>query len=176
MNKPPYICVICGATFTPKAANAKYCSEHCRQRGKYQKRREWEQKSGYIDRQREKMRQYRDDLTEEERQQAEKAAARKARSEKARETRRKNKELQELTARAEQGDALARLDLAARNGNTSFGYWEAFKDYHLQEAEKRGRQSGIMVNGIDINDPDFALSVTITIGELGRISTTGSDI
>lgn len=122
------------------------------------------------------MRQYRDDLTKEERQQAEKDAARKARSEKARETRRKNKELQELTARAEQGDALARLDLAARNGNTSFEYWEAFKNYHLQEAEKRGRQSGIMVNGIDINDPDFALSVTITIGELDRISTTGSDI
>ena len=172
MGKRLVICPICGKEFEAKAANAKYCSTACRQKGKYQRRREWEKESGYLDKQREKMRLYRERVTAEEKAEQEAAEKRKEINRKRQETRRKNLERDKLLQAAEQGDAFARMALAMEeSGNTSPEYWEAFKDYDLQYAASWNKESTTTVNGISIHAPQFGLAISMSIEELGHIET-----
>lgn len=165
-------CLICGKEFEPKAANAKYCSMACRQKGKYQRRKEWEKSSGYLEKQRQKMQEYRDKEAADKKAEQEAENKRKAANIKRQTTRRRNDERAKLLQAAEMGDAHARMTLAAEeSGNTSAEYWEAFKAYDLEYAAEWGKESTTTVNGISVHNPDFGLAVSISIEELGRIET-----
>ena len=165
-------CAICGAEFETRAANAKYCSTSCKLKGKYQRRREWEKSSGYLEKQRQKMQEYRDKAAADQKAEREAAAKKQAANVKRQITRLKNDKRSKLLQAAEQGDAFARMEIAAEeSGNTKPEYWEAFKDYGLQWAADMDKESITTVNGISIHSPDFGLAVSISIEELGRIET-----
>lgn len=163
-------CPICGREFIPKSANAKYCGIACRNKGKYQHRKEWEERSGYLEKQRQKMQDYRNQVTAAERAEREAALKREEAKAKRAETRRRNKERNKLLQDAEQGNAIARMRLAIlKSGNASAEYWEAYKDYVLQYAAEFGHESTAEVNGISVHSPEFGLAVSMSIEELGSV-------
>ena len=175
MKERRITCPICGKEFVPKAANAKYCCIDCKVKGQRQRRKEWEKESGYLDKQRQKMRDYRDKIAAEERAAAAAAEERAAINKKRQETRRRNDRLATLLQAAEMGNHNARKALAIiESGNTSPEYWEAYKDAYLQWVEEHGTPGALTVNGISVYSQNFGLSVSISIEELGivEIATT----
>lgn len=164
------ICPICGKEFEAKTANAKYCSIACRQKGKYRQRKEWELQSGYLEKQRQAMQEYRNKIAAEKKADQEAKAKQEAKQKKQRENKQHKKEQKRLLTAAEKGDPLSRLLLAAQeSGNKSPEYWEAYKEYDISCAEKIGNKSTTTVNGISVYNPDFGLSVSISIEELGCV-------
>ena len=171
------ICVICGKQFEARAANSKYCSIGCRRKGKYQRRKDWEDRSGYREKQRKKMQEYREKAAAEALEEREATARQEAADRKQKETQRRNQEREELIQKAEQGDAFSRMMLAAEKaGKTSLEYWDAYKDYEMQSAARLGKISTTSVNGISVHDPDFGLAVSISVVELGHIAIKAGSI
>lgn len=170
MNKRVISCIICGKEFTAEAANAKYCSMECRQKGRYQRRKDWEKETGFLEKQRKKMQNYRDKITEQERIAQEEEAKKAARNRKRQQTRRLNKLKALLIRDAEEGNPAAKMILLSQEkGNTSPEYWDAFKACELRYADSIHKKSATTVNGISIDNEEFGLAVSISIEELGRI-------
>lgn len=168
MAKRRIICQICGKKFETDAPNTKYCSPECRDKGAHLRRKEWERTSGYLDRQREKMQLYRENMTIEEKASREVAEKREAENRKRREARNRKKRQAELEKAAEQGEPMARLEKAVRvGGNRTVEYWRAWRDLEIEYAAGLGAKSTSTVNLISVYDPDFALKVIITQEELG---------
>ncbi len=63
-------CEICGKEFTAKAGNVKYCSPECKEEGKQQRRKKWEERTDYKEKQRQIMKVYRKNMTNEQRETA----------------------------------------------------------------------------------------------------------
>lgn len=170
MYKNVKICAICGKKFIAQAPNAKYCSVECQVKGKNARRREWEQKSGYAEKQRAKYKEYREMKTREA-EKALKEAEKNARINKKRQdTKAKNKRRGKLIEAAEAGDLEAmRLLMLGEYGNASPEYWEAFKIQNLEYAKSMNTESDIKVNNISIQDDNFSLAVSLSIIETGRI-------
>lgn len=163
-------CSICGNEFEPKVPNQKYCSTACKAKGKYLQRKKWEERTGFLEKQRQRMQNYRDQVTAEERAAAEAEAKKAEASRKRLETRRRNKAEQDLIRSAEQGDPFARMEIALKqSGNTSADYWEAYKDWVLR-SDPDGRTE---VNGISVLDPDFGSLVSLTVKEFGCVTLNG---
>ena len=172
MNHTKLTCQICGAEFESSAANAKYCSTACRLAGRRRSRKDWEEKSGYKEKQRKKMQEYREQAAKDAAA-AEAAAEKRAATNKKRQaTRRRNDETAKLLQAIERGDPLARCTLALKEyGIRSAEYWEAYKAYILNFTDAWNAESAASVNGIPINNPLFGLSVSMSIEELGYIET-----
>ena len=162
------ICPICGQEFTAKNNNIRYCSDSCAAEGARLARKAWEQRTGYKEAQRERMRAYRAG------QSVEKAAQRAAEERRQRKERAKRlKQLaaerqQDLHAQAAAGDPHARMMLSNR---LQAEYWQAFKDYELQLAEAAGEPSRRTVNGISIYTDQFETEVIRSIKERNIIIT-----
>ena len=73
-----------------------------------------------------------------------------------------------LKERAEQGDNLAMMHRAEPN---SYEYWEADRDYELEQMEEYEKPRVMHVNDISIFDDDFMEKVVLSIAEQGRVST-----
>ncbi len=175
MGLRTFTCAICGNTFQSTAPNAKYCSQACKLKGHNESRRKWEIKSGYHEKQRKKMQEYREQQAAEAKAAEEKAKRNRSINKKRQDTRRKNMLIEKLTLQAEQGDeierSLAKKQLALYlHGNTSVEYWEAWKEYQEQYNKQNNLDNVLVtVNSIALSDPNFAISVSISIEELGSI-------
>ena len=161
-------CSICGKEFATQAGNVKYCSPECKEEGKQQRRKEWEERTDYKEKQRQIMKAYRGKVAEEERQAAIKIKEQQA-IERQKEAERQSKEQQaELRKKAAAGDPFARMYLAEPNSKE---YWEAYKQYEIEYAASWGRESTRTVNDISVQDPCFSHKVVEAIKELGIIVT-----
>lgn len=161
-------CSLCGKKFTAKAGNVKYCSPECKEEGKQQRRKEWEERTDYKEKQRQIMKVYRGKVTEEERQAAIKVREQQT-LERQKEAERQSKERQaELRKKAAAGDVFARMNLAELSSEE---YWEAYKQYEIEYAANWGRESTRTVNDISVHDPCFGRKVVEAIKELGIIRT-----
>ena len=165
--KHPAICPVCGRQFMTDKPRQKYCSDQCAKTGAYKTRREWVNRSGYNDKQRQKMRERRAIENEAKeiqiRQEREAAQERqKAAQERA------EREHELLQERAAAGDPFARMALSAKDSRE---YWEAFRDYELAYAAEAGRECRTTVSGIPVTDPIFPALVVSSIRSGGQIIT-----
>ena len=161
-------CSICGKEFTTQAGNVKYCSPECREEGKQQRRKEWEDKTDYKEKQRQAMQIYRGKITEEERQAAIKIKEQQAIERQQEDARRRSEQQALLREKAATGDAFSRMRIAEPNSKE---YWEAYKQYEIEYAASWGKESTRTVNDISVHDPCFGSKVVQAIKDLGIIRT-----
>lgn len=165
------ICAVCGKTFTPGVGNAKYCSEACRQEGRRQRRKEWEARTDYLEKQRQAAQEYREAKAAASKQAAAASEAREATNRRRRELYRAKADAAALERQAAAGDVLARYGAAIRQGdNTTTEYWTAMQAYLLSFRKQFPATGTLYVNGISIDDPNFPDKVAMTIAELGSIT------
>lgn len=88
---------------------------------------------------------------------------------KARNELREQNKLVELAERAKQGDPLARMKTAEPN---SLEYWQAYKDYEIEQSQQFKEERIRLVNGISVLEDDFAERVIATIAEEKKIFST----
>lgn len=139
------ICPICGTEFTPKSNNAKYCSDKCRKTGRKVSRKNWELKTDYREKQKERSAEYRQEKREQEQEKEKNQKAKKT----AARTKTKKKPAKSKRPVEKMSAALG------KGGNTGFEYWNAFKEYDIELAEKAGKASTTEVNGISVYNGDF---------------------
>lgn len=72
----------------------------------------------------------------------------------------------DLKQRAEQGDNLALMRMAEPN---SYEYWQAFRDYELEQMEEYENPRVMHVNDISVLDDNFSEKVVSSIKEQGII-------
>lgn len=149
-------CPICGTTFITDNPRARYCSTACREKGAKAARKDWERRTGYTAKQREKMRQRRATTT----------AKREEIREAEREERRRSYDLAaadrraKLQREAEQGNYFALMQI---HHPCSVEYWNAWRAYALDYAATTGRPSPAQVNGISVYADNFAEEVLQSI-------------
>lgn len=157
-------CAICGQEFESSSGNSKYCSMDCRQAGRYRKRKEWEERTDYKEKQRIAVAEYR----AEQEKKAEKEAKAADRRRKCAETRARHKrereEIEELEKKAKKGDRLAKLRLAMYKGDI-LEYWKQYRDIIIEEDERLGKVSKATIGGISAYDDAFEYKVLELIKE-----------
>ena len=166
------ICPICGRSFPPATPADKYCSKECREEGIYSARKEWEARSDFLSKQRQRMRDYRAARSRERTAERETAAKQRSVKQKAHQERQRAEREALLLQAARDGDPAAQITIARqKNGVCSLEYWQAFQSMELK-AESKGRRLITSVNGIDVRNPDFPLGVVLSIEELNVIRVT----
>ena len=175
-EKQQKICPVCGILFRPKSPRDKYCSDKCRKAGQKALRKAWEKKTGYLEKQRQRMAAYRETTGLQKRKEQEKAAQEAARIRNAEDLQREKKLHSAQVRAAKHGDTSASLALAAEAGrNCSLEYWDAWQEYELQWCAAAHKISLAEVNSISVHDPDFSFKVILSIEELNSITVkTGS--
>ena len=152
-------CAICGREFEAEKGNRKYCSEDCRIEGKKAARQDWIIRTDYNAKKRHAMELYRAHITEEQYQAQRKKEKNRRAALKRKATMRANREEKELQEKAAAGDPYSRQVIARRNKD-ALGYWQAWADgviaYEKQFSKRYGQY---VVNGISVNEPDFAKKV-----------------
>ena len=160
-------CVVCGKLFEVPKGNAKYCSQACRAIGTEQKRKEWESKTDYVAKQRERTARYREkrnaELALEAEQQLKKESAERKRLERKEAAKKRRQSQRKLAA----GDPLTTMIHALQEGDKRL-YLKAFQEYELSalQAENKPKRA---VNGISVNDPDFVENAYRAVTESGII-------
>ncbi len=123
-------------------------------------RREWERKTGYL----EKKKQRNQERRNAEQAEIEKAAIQKNAADRLKYEHRRKEKRASLLQAAKKGNALAALMLAGMDGgNTTPEYWDAFAAYDLQEAARNGKISRTEVNGIPVETAHFGRLVCKSI-------------
>lgn len=152
------ICTICGKEFETLSGRANYCGSDCKRIGQRQRRKEWEARTGYRDKQRKAAA----DLRAEQAKAVELEAKKSERKRRAAENRIKRKkerqESKELQERAERGDKIALMWLALRQRNI-MEYWRIRKEIVLDEDERLGTTGKNTVGGIDVYDDAFEYKI-----------------
>ncbi len=149
-------CVVCGKLFEVEKGNAKYCSQACRDIGTAQKRKQWETRTDYAAKQRERTALYREKLNAERLQAAEQKRIEDAvNQQQAEETAAAEREAQ-FQKRIAAGDPLAVMIQAQQKGDLR-QYLKAFQQYELS-AYRGGNTAEKAVNGVCVTDPDFVES------------------
>lgn len=152
------ICAICGKEFEVKGGNVKYCGMDCKREGQRRRRKEWEVRTGY----REKQRQAASDYRAERYRIAEQEAKEANRKKKAAETKARRKKERQinaiLEARASNGDKVALMRMALKQKNT-LEYWRIYKEFIIEENERLNMVGKNTVGGIDVYDDAFEFKV-----------------
>ena len=157
-------CPICGKEFEAQGGNVKYCSTSCKREGQRIRRKEWECRTGYKEKQRAAAAELRAEqarVAEQEEKEAERK--RKAAETKAR-RKRERKEAAEMKAKSAQGDKLSLLQLAIKEGN-ALEYWRLRKEIVLEEDERFDRMGKHILGGIDVYEDAFEYKVLELIKE-----------
>ena len=147
---------MCNAEFYSEKLSQKYCSKECRlesvrERDRIRKRKERAKEREEREQRKEQFLQAKKEAREKE--------------EREREAERE-RELFELKTKANEGDPKARMTLAKP---FSVEYWEAYKDYEIENSLKYDNKPIRYVNGISVYDDNFTEKVMFTIEEEGRI-------
>lgn len=148
------VCEVCGAEFETSAANAKFCPS-CRKSAMKQSRKNWEQRTGYADKQREKRRAKRAEIKAEKQQQTAAASSGREQERVKRAARLMEERRREFTEKAESGDIFAKMSLAMLDGDMH-SYWKYWAFFAIQEAERFGKRAEVTVGGVSVYDPNFA--------------------
>lgn len=160
------ICPICGTEFTTEKGNHKFCSDACRIEGAKLARKEWEDRTGFREKQREKMRLYRAQVT------AEKAKKRaELRAKRQKELQEKQKQITLENRKREQklieaGDPRARMRQLTPS---CLEYWIAFQEAELNNSIESGEPSSTTVNGISIYVDHFPEEALQSVKDRGII-------
>lgn len=162
------ICAICGKEFEVLGGNAKYCGEKCRKEGQRMRRLEWESRTGYKEKQRQAVAEHRAELARIAEQEAKEAARKKKSADTKARRKKERQEAVELAQRAENGDKIALLRIALKKGNI-LEYWRLRKEITLEEDEKTGRISNIVIGGTSVYAGDFEYQVLAALEERSAI-------
>ena len=166
-------CKICKKMFNASGSTI-YCSNDCKEQGKKNSRKAWENRTGYKEKKNEWIRNYRakkteemDDIREQNRQ-----AVKEAREQWAAEMRASREA--ERQAKIAAGDLNALMDEAQRTRN-HIEYWRLYKLTELERVEAWIEQGfkpyTVIVNDIDIHHDDFEQLAAESVNELGYIHT-----
>lgn len=148
------LCSICGKEFEARGGNVKYCSIECRKEGQRRSRKEWEDRTGYKEKQRQAAANHRAEQARKAEQEAKEASRKKKATETKAKRKKRRQEAAALTQRAESGERAALLRLALENGNV-VEYWRLRKEQVMEDDEKTGRISNNLVGGISVYAGDF---------------------
>lgn len=149
-------CPVCDSEFESDNLNQVYCTDECRlenlrKKDRIRKRKEREEERIIRDREKQRIQQAKIKAREE--------AERKQQEE-------KERELFELRTKANEGDPQARMKLAKP---FSAEYWEAYKDYEIENSLNYENKPIRYINGISVYADNFTEMVMLTIEEQGRI-------
>lgn len=146
-------CPVCDTEFESDKLSKKYCSEECRlakvrEKDRLRKRKEREEERAIREKEKQRIQQAKNEAREQAEQ--------------------KNREAreQDLKARVKAGDPLARMQVA---NPFSVEYWEAYKDYEIENSLKYDAKPIRYVNGISVHDDDFTEKVMLMIEQQGII-------
>ena len=157
-------CAVCGKAFEAPKGNIKYCSEACRIEGTERRRKLWEERTGYKEKQRKRTAEYREKVLQEQTARNAKFLADMAerRETAIQEIQQKNKA--SLARRSAEGEPLACMMDAKAKGD-DYSYWKYFKEYQLRFSEESGGINKCHVNGISIHEKDFEQQVISSVKE-----------
>lgn len=149
------ICAICNKEFEKQGGNVKYCSAGCKREGQRQRRKEWEVRTGYKEKQRQAAIHHRAKQVEQEAKEA-------ARKKKSAETKAKRKNernaVAELEKKAADGNKWALARLALKKGKV-LEYWRLRKELVQEEDEKAMLVSNVIVGGLSVYEDDFECKI-----------------
>lgn len=150
------ICENCGKQFEG-IANARYCCDECRRIGADRKRKDWEKRTDYDRKNRQKVNEYR---------------ARKAAQAIAEQTEQKPVPVPKPSQKSVKRHYPKRSGILgeminAKNSGDIEAYLSAFRDYEISLVPSG--ESRTQVNGISVNDPCFVEYALAEIYETGRI-------
>jgi len=157
-------CAICGSEFEVPGGNAKYCSEKCRKDGQRMRRQEWESRTGYKEKQRQAAAEHRVELARIAEQEAKEASRKRKSAETKARRKKERKQTAELEAKAAEGDKLASMKLALKQGNL-LEYWRLYKEIFMGENVRLNMVGKNTVGGIDIYDDAFEYKVVELLKE-----------
>ena len=159
-------CPVCGKKWDAKG-NALYCSSECRSVGIHERRKRWEERSGYRASEAQKRRAQREKARTEENTRRAEAYRLRQTEEAARHAEDAAKRQQDLIRRYSAGDPLAGMILAKQK-NDDLLYWQCFQAYEMDLSDQL-ENSRRTVNGISIFTDHFPELVIESIRETGRI-------
>ena len=162
------ICAICGKEFETQGGNVKYCSTECKREGQRQRRKEWEVRTGYKEKQRQAAAEYRAEQAKQAEQEEKEAVRKKKAAETKAKRKKERQEAAELAQRSKNGDKAALLKLALKNGNT-LEYWRLRKEMILDEDERTGRISNNIIGGISVYAGEFEYQIMAVLEEKSDI-------
>lgn len=159
-------CTICTNSFETSHPRSKYCSDKCRQIGQANKRKKWEEETGYKEKQRIQKATIRKKIRESESvEELERLRLKKEEIDQLHAERIKNKKV-EIEEKAKNGDPVARMNLAKPNSKE---YWEAYQESEIDYYNKWNTKSIRVINEISVFDDDFVAKVLESIIVEGRI-------
>lgn len=161
-------CPICGSSFSGKG-KMKFCSPSCAEAGARQARKEWEERTGFLEKQRKRAQDYRDQQAGINRELMEQEAKKKAANRKRADTRRLNKERKELIEAADAGDLDAMMDLAFETGDMRT-YYTLYQEQLFRNDREYGipRNGVRTIGGIDVYSATFVDDVLDALEEADR--------
>ncbi len=162
-------CGVCGKEFISTGPKGKYCSDLCRRKGKRENRKRWEKETGFLDKQRDRMRERRSQIREAEHSEWLQSTMMEREQRICQDSLRDEEYQAELIRKAEAGDPFSRMELI---GESTPEYWRAFADYEIQQAAELGHACRTMVNESLVTDPDFPETLSRSIEEEGIIFIT----
>ncbi len=157
-------CTICDKEFEAPGGNVKYCSMQCKKEGQRKSRQEWENRTGYKEKQRIAKAELRAELARKAEQDAKENTRKKKSAETKAKRKKERQKATELAQKAENGDMVSLLRLALKNGNT-LEYWRLRKEMILEEDAKTGRISNCLIGGISVYTGDFEYQIMAALEE-----------
>ena len=147
-------CIVCEKPFEIEKGHAKYCSEECRKKGQYRKRKEWENRTGYREKQRKLQESYRVQEMESRAKEQKQTNALKRAEYEERAQRSCLERLRNLQEKAESGSITAQMFIALTEGDM-LEYWRLRKEAILEEDYMCGRTSYFRVGEIEAHSEFF---------------------
>ena len=166
-------CKTCGKLFITANSNGKYCSVACREEGRRKTRKEWEERTNYLEKKRLQAQAYREELAENRRRANIASANRRNAEYMARAADLEAKARADLEVAAAAGDYDAQMELAISGEVIDWrAYWKAYKAAEIAYAKEWNRDSTRTVNGVSVYEEHFEDKVMDAIQKQGRIVTT----
>lgn len=160
----------CGKLFTPTRERKYYCSDRCKVLGSTQRRKEWEERTNYKEKDRERKRKARQEhrtAANEERELRERILREEQQREGAENLARYEEERRKRCAA---GDPLALMMYhQGKEGNLSEGYLLNYARYMIDTSEALGSISAATINGISVYDPRLVEKVQASVKDGGTL-------
>lgn len=149
-------CSICGNSFE-SLHGSKYCSPECSKEGQRRTRKEWEERSGYLEKKRQWTKDYRSNQAEVNKGIIEKVDKKRAAAQKRQDTIRRKKAQKRLEEAAANGDIDAQMDLALDRDDMRT-YYTLYRESIIKNDDEfnvKNRYGRHIIAGADVYDPDF---------------------
>lgn len=152
------ICAICSKEFETQGGNVKYCSTNCKREGQRQRRKEWEVRTGYKEKQRQAAIYHRAEQARQVEEEAKEATRKKKSAETKAKRKKKRNAVAELEKKAAEGNKWALARLALKEGKV-LEYWCLRKELVQEEDEKARLVSNVIVGGLSVYEDNFECKI-----------------